>query len=96
MIIEVSPISYTLKECDHLSNVMRSASISLKGSRGTTTAMRCKSTCSSMVMIRSAGGGITLHIKKKAETAGELKAYIYLVMDAQLNNQNGAFISAMH
>ena len=45
--------------------------------------------------IGSAGGGITLQIKKKAETAGELKAYVYLIMDVQLNIQNGAFISAV-
>ena len=30
--------------------------------------------------IGSAGGGITLQIEKKAETAGALKAYIYLIM----------------
>ena len=47
-------------------------------------------------VIGSARGGITLQIEKKAETAGELKAYIYLIMDAQLNIQNGAFIFAMH
>ena len=41
-------------------------------------------------------GGITLQIEKKAEMAGELKEYIYLIMDAQLNIQNGAFISATH
>ena len=29
--------------------------------------------------------GITLQIEKKAETAGALNAYIYLIMDAQLN-----------
>ena len=34
--------------------------------------------------IGSVGGRITLHIEKKAEVAEELKAYIYLVMDAQL------------
>ena len=47
-------------------------------------------------MLGSAEGGITLQIKKKAEAAGELKAYIYLIMDAQLNIQNGAFISAVY
>ena len=47
-------------------------------------------------MVGSAGGGITLHIEKKAEIAGELKAYIYLIMDAQLNIQNRAFVSAVH
>ena len=34
--------------------------------------------------IGSMGGGITLQIKEKAETGGELKAYIYLIMDAQV------------
>ena len=29
---------------------------------------------------------ITLHIEKKAESAGALNAYIYLTMDAQLKN----------
>ena len=46
--------------------------------------------------IGSGGGGITLQIEKEAETAGALKAYIYLIMDAQLNIQNGVFSSAMH
>ena len=35
-------------------------------------------------------GGITIQVEKKAESAGVLKAYIYLIMDAQLNIQNGA------
>ena len=39
------------------------------------------------------GGGITLQIEEKAETAGAFKTY---VMDAQLNIQNGVLISAMH
>ena len=39
---------------------------------------------------------ITLQIEKKAESAGNLSAYIYLIMDAQLNIQNGAFVSAIH
>ena len=46
--------------------------------------------------IRSMGGGITLQIEKKAEMAGELSAYIYLIMDTQLNIQNGALVSAVH
>ena len=37
-----------------------------------------------------------LQIEKKAETAGELKVHIYLIMDAQLNIQNGAFVSIVH
>ena len=39
------------------------------------------------------GGEITLLIEKKAEIAGALKVYIYLVMDSQLNIDNGAFQS---
>ena len=41
-------------------------------------------------------GGINIQVKKKAESAGALKAYIYLIMDAQLNIQNGAYISAVY
>ena len=40
--------------------------------------------------------GITLQIEKKAESAGNINAYIHLVMDAQLNIQNGAFVSALY
>ena len=40
--------------------------------------------------------GMTLQIEKKPETAGALNAYIYLIMDAQLNIQNGAFVSALY
>ena len=39
---------------------------------------------------------ITLQIEKKAESAGALNAYIYLIIDAQLNIQNGAYISAVY
>ena len=42
-------------------------------------------------VIGSIVGGITLQIKKKAETAGALKVYVYLIMDAQSNIQNGVF-----
>ena len=34
--------------------------------------------------IGNASEGITLQIEKKAESAGNLNAYIYLIMDAQL------------
>ena len=44
----------------------------------------------------NASEGITLQIEKKAETAGALNAYIYLIMDAQLNIQNGAYVSAVY
>ena len=35
--------------------------------------------------IENASEGITLQIEKKAESGGALNAYIYLIMDAQLN-----------
>ena len=46
--------------------------------------------------IGNASEGITLQIEKEAESAGNLNAYIYLIMDAQLNIQNGAFVSAIY
>ena len=46
--------------------------------------------------IENASEGITLQIEKKEESAGNLSAYIYLIMDAQLNIQNGAFVSALY
>ena len=44
----------------------------------------------------NASEGITLQIEKKAETAGALSAYIYLIMDAQMNIQSGADVSAIY
>ena len=38
--------------------------------------------------IENASEGITLQIEKKEESAGALNAYIYLIMDAQLNIQS--------
>ena len=46
--------------------------------------------------IADASEGITLQIEKKAETAGPLSVYIYLIMDAQLNIQSGAYVSAVY
>ena len=46
--------------------------------------------------IENASEGITLQIEKKAESAGALSAYIYLIMDAQLNIQTGTYISAVY
>ena len=46
--------------------------------------------------IENASEGITLQIEKKAESAGTLSAYIYLIMDAQLNIQNGTYVSAVY
>ena len=46
--------------------------------------------------IGNAGGGITIQIEKKAEMAGELKVYIYFIMDALLNIPDGTFYSTKH
>ena len=46
--------------------------------------------------IENALEGIILQIEKKDELAGALDAYIYLNMDAQLNIQKGAFVSAIY
>ena len=46
--------------------------------------------------IENASKGITLQIKKKEESTGALNADIYLIMDAQLNIQNGAYISVVY
>ena len=46
--------------------------------------------------IENASEGITLQIEKKAESSGALNAYIYLIMDAQLNIQSGAYVSAIY
>ena len=46
--------------------------------------------------IENASEGITLQIEKRAESARALNGYIYLIMDAQLNIQNGAYISAVY
>ena len=46
--------------------------------------------------MENASEGITLQIQKKAESAGAINAYIYLIMDAQLNIQNGAYVSSVY
>ena len=47
--------------------------------------------------IRSTSGGIMVQVEKKAETAaGALKAYIYLIMDARMKIQSGAYVSAVY
>ena len=46
--------------------------------------------------IENASEGITLQIEKKEESAGALNAYIYLIMDAQLNIQNGGYVSVVY
>ena len=46
--------------------------------------------------IANALEGIILQIEKKEESAGALNAYIYLIMDAQLNIQNGTYVSTIY
>ena len=46
--------------------------------------------------IENASEGITFQIEKIVEIAGALNAYIYLIMDAQLNIQNGTYVSAVY
>ena len=46
--------------------------------------------------IENASEGITRQIEKKAESAGALNAYIYIIMDAQLNIQNGTYVSVVY
>ena len=46
--------------------------------------------------IENASEGIPLQIEKKGESAGALSAYIYLIMDAQLNIQSGTYVSAIY
>ena len=46
--------------------------------------------------IENASEGITRPIEKKEESPGALNAYIYLIMDAQLNIQSGAYVSAVY
>ena len=46
--------------------------------------------------IENASEGITLQIERKEKSAGALNAYIYLIMDVQLNIQNGAYVSAVY
>ena len=46
--------------------------------------------------IENASEGITLQMEKKAESAENLNAHIYLIMDAQVNIQNGEFVSAIY
>ena len=46
--------------------------------------------------IENASKGITIQITKKAEEAGALNIYLFVVMDAQLNIEDGRFVSAAY
>jgi hypothetical protein len=39
---------------------------------------------------------VTIQISKKAEAAGALNIYLYVLMDAQLNIENGRFVSELY
>ena len=46
--------------------------------------------------IENASEGITFQITKKAEMAGALNIYLSVVMDAQLNIEDGRFVSVAY
>ena len=46
--------------------------------------------------IENASEGVTIQITKTAEAAGPLNLYLYVLMDAQLNIENGRFVSALY
>ena len=46
--------------------------------------------------VENASEGVTIQIMKKAETAGALLIYLYVLMDAQLNIEDGRFVSALY
>ena len=46
--------------------------------------------------VENASEGITIQITKKAEAAGALNIYLYVIMDAQLNLQDGRIVSVLY
>jgi hypothetical protein len=44
----------------------------------------------------SDGPGVSIQITKEAETAGPLNIYLYVIMDAQLNMEDGRWTSTLH
>ncbi|MEW8332697.1 MAG: hypothetical protein AB2692_17315 [Candidatus Thiodiazotropha sp.] len=46
--------------------------------------------------IENASEGVTIQLTKEAETAGALNIYLYVIMDAQLNIEDGRFVSAIY
>ena len=46
--------------------------------------------------VENASEGVTIQITKTAEAAGVLNIYLYVLMDAQLNIEDGRFISALY
>ena len=48
------------------------------------------------LQLQNTSEGVTLHITKKAETAGKLNVYLYYIMDAQLNLEEGRYVSVLY
>ena len=46
--------------------------------------------------VENASEGVKIQITKKAETAGALNIYLYVLMDVQLNIEDGRFVSALY
>lgn len=46
--------------------------------------------------VENASEGVTIQITKQAEAAGALNIYLYVLMDAQLNIEDGRFVSALY
>ena len=46
--------------------------------------------------IENASEGIMIQITKKAEATGALNIYLFVVMNAQLNTEDGRFVSAAY
>ena len=46
--------------------------------------------------IENASEGVTIQLTKIAEAAGTLNIYLYIIMDAHLNIEDGRFISAAY
>ena len=46
--------------------------------------------------IENASEGVTIQLTKTAEAAGTLNIYLYIIMDAQLNHEDGRFVSVVY
>ena len=46
--------------------------------------------------VENASEGITIQITKKAESAGALNIYLYVVIDAKLNLEDGRIVSVLY
>ena len=46
--------------------------------------------------VENASEGVTIQIAKAEEEVGALNIYLYVIMDAQLNIEDGRFVSALY